>query len=127
MYSDKVMKHFKDPENVGEIPDADGTGISEDSNHGNIVKIWIKVEKTKITAITFKSNGCVPVIAAGSAITQMALKKTVDQALKIKQRNLIKALGGLPESKYHCAELAVKALKEAVKNYTDKHTDTIRA
>ena len=126
MYSDIVLKHFKNPMNVGEIPDAQGIGIGEEPQAGNILKIWIKVDKKKITKITFKSNGCVPIIAAGSIITHIAHRKTLEKALRIKSRNVIKALGGLPKSKHHCADLAVDALRKAIQNYFDKYTDSVR-
>ncbi|MBD3191823.1 MAG: DUF59 domain-containing protein [Candidatus Heimdallarchaeota archaeon] len=122
-YSDKVLKHFQNPKNVGEIEDPDGIATEGSPACGDMVKLTIKVdeETKKITDIKFKSYGCASNIATGSIITEMAKGRTIDEAKKITWKQASEELGGLPAVKVHCSVLAVGALKEAIKNYEEKH------
>lgn len=121
MYTEQVLNHFNNPRNVGEIKKANAIGTSRD-NQGNIVKIWLTVTNAKIKEIAFKSNGCVPTIAAASILTTIIKNKSVDKAEKTKTNNIIKALGGLPKSKYRCAQAALDALKNALEIYKENNS-----
>lgn len=117
MYSDKVMDHFKNPRNVGEIKDADGVGTVGNPVCGDMMTMYIKVKGDKIADIKFKTYGCGAAIATSSMTTELALGKTVDEAEKISRQNVADALDGLPPVKMHCSNLASDALQEAIKNY----------
>ncbi len=114
MYSQQVMDHFGDPRNCGELEDADGMGCAGEPGRGNYMIIWVKLDGDQIERLSFKTYGCPPAIAAGSAITEMATGKCVDAALAITREELIEALGGLPLGRDHCAALAIEALGKAV-------------
>jgi nitrogen fixation NifU-like protein len=103
MYSDKVMEHFKNPHNVGEIKDADGIGEVGNPVCGDIMKIYIKVKDNKIIDCKFKTFGCGAAIATSSMITEMVKGKDIDEALKISNKAVAEALGGLPPIKMHCS------------------------
>jgi len=125
VYSEKVMQHFMNPHNVGEIPDADGVGEIGNPVCGDMMNIYIKVAKNKkgqkiIKDIKFETLGCVAAIATSSMVTEMAKGKTLDEAMKIKFSDVAKALGSLPPIKVHCADLAVRALQAAIENYQSK-------
>jgi NifU-like protein involved in Fe-S cluster formation/metal-sulfur cluster biosynthetic enzyme len=122
-YTEKVLKHFKDPQNVGVIDDPDGIATEGSPACGDMVKLTLKVdeENKKITDIKFKSYGCASNIATGSIITEIAKGKTIDEAKKITWKQAADELGGLPPVKTHCSVLAVEALKEAITNYEEKH------
>lgn len=122
-YSDKVLEHFKNPCNVGEIEDPDGKATEGSPACGDMVSVFIKVDhKTKqITDIKFKSYGCASNIATGSIITEMAKGKTIDEAKKITWKQASDALGGLPPIKTHCSVLAVDGLQAAIENYEERH------
>src|SRR5690554_2980684 len=124
MYSDKVMDHFTNPRNVGEIADADGVGEVGNSRCGDIMKIWIKVEGNVITDIKFKTFGCGAAIATSSVITEMAIGKTVDEAEQITNRQVAEELHGLPPVKMHCSNLAAEALMAAIEDYRTKDAAT---
>ena len=124
-YNKKVMKLFMNPKNMGEIKNADGIGKVGNPVCGDIMEVYIKVGKNKgkkeiIKDIKFKTFGCAAAIATSSAISQTAKGKTLEEAEKIKYKNVVESLGGLPPIKVHCSELAIKALNEAIKNYKMK-------
>lgn len=117
MYSDKVMDHFKNPRNVGEIPDADGIGKVGNPVCGDVMFIYIKVKDNIITDIKFKTLGCGAAIATSSMITEMARGKTLEEAMKISRGDVADALDGLPPQKMHCSNLAADGLKAAIEDY----------
>ncbi len=117
MYSEKVMDHFRNPRNVGEIPDADGVGTVGNPVCGDMMTIYIKVKDDRIVDIKFKTFGCGAAIATSSMITELAKGKTLDEALKVTRADVAKELGGLPPVKMHCSNLAADALHEAIKDY----------
>jgi len=120
MYSEKVMDHFKNPRNVGEIPDADGVGTVGNPVCGDLMTIYIKVKDNRLTDIKFKTFGCGSAIATSSMITELAKGKTLEEALKITRANVADSLGGLPPVKMHCSNLAADALHAAVEDYDKK-------
>jgi NifU-like protein involved in Fe-S cluster formation/metal-sulfur cluster biosynthetic enzyme len=122
-YSEKVIEYFKNPRNVGEIENPDGRAKEGSTACGDMVSLHIKVDdKTKIiTDIKFMSYGCASNIATGSIITEMAKGKTIDEAKKITWKDAAKELGGLPKIKTHCSVLAVDALREALRDYEERH------
>lgn len=121
MYTKKVMEHFLNPKNVGEIKNASGVGEVGNIVCGDVMKLYIKVEKNKITDIKFKTLGCAAAIATSSVITELAKNKSIEDALKISEKDVIKFLGGLPPVKVHCSLLSVDALREAIYNYLKKN------
>lgn len=121
MYSDKVMDHFSNPRNVGEIIGADGVGEVGNPVCGDIMKIFIKVENDVIKDIKFKTFGCGAAIASSSMVTEMAKGKTVDEAFKISNKSVAEMLDGLPPQKMHCSNLAADALHKAIRDYKSKH------
>jgi len=120
MYSEKVMDHFSNPRNVGEIADASGVGSEGNPVCGDLMTIYIKVEDDVITDIKFKTFGCGAAIATSSMITEMAMGKTIDEALKITRNDVAEELEGLPPVKMHCSNLAADALKAAIEDYKKK-------
>lgn len=114
MYSDQVREHFANPRNMGALEDADGEGRAGEPGRGNYMIVWVRLSGERIERLGFKTYGCPPAIAAGSCITQMALGRTVQEALAITREELIEALGGLPLGRDHCAALAVESLAEAI-------------
>lgn len=121
MYSDKVMDHFMNPRNVGEMKDADGVGEVGNPTCGDLMKIYIKVKDNIITDIKFQTFGCGAAIATSSMITEMAMGKTVDEALKLTRNDVAESLDGLPPIKMHCSNLAADALKAAIEDYKKKN------
>jgi nitrogen fixation NifU-like protein len=120
-YSDKVMEHFRNPHNVGEIPDASGIGNVGNPVCGDIMRLYIKVDdKGVITDAKFKTFGCGAAIATSSMVTDLVKGKTVEEALKISNRAVAEALGGLPKVKMHCSVLAEEALRSAIDDYLNK-------
>ena len=117
MYNDKVMDHFSNPRNVGEIKDANGIGEVGDATDGDVMKIFIKVEDEIITDIKFKTFGCGAAIATSSMVTEMAMGKTLDEALALTNDAVAEALDGLPPQKMHCSNLAADALHNAINDY----------
>ena len=117
MYSEKVMDHFSDPRNVGEIADADAIGEVGNVKCGDVMKIYIKVEDGHLKDIKFKTFGCGAAIATSSMVTEMAKGKTLDEALTISNKAVAEALDGLPPAKMHCSNLAADALHAAIDNY----------
>ena len=124
MYSDKVMEHFKNPQNTGEIPDADGVGTVGNPVCGDLMTMYIKVKENKITDIKFKTFGCGAAIATSSMTTEMAKGKTLEEALKITRADVATSLGGLPPVKMHCSNLAADALHAAIKDFYKKQEVT---
>jgi|UniRef100_A0A7C5AKK2 nitrogen fixation NifU-like protein len=125
MYSPIVMDHFKNPRNVGEIPDADGVGEVGNPVCGDMMNVYIKVENDRIADIKFKTFGCGAAIAVSSMITELAKGKTLEEAMKITNRDVAEALGGLPQNKLHCSNLGADALHSAIKNYLDRKAGRI--
>lgn len=117
MYSEKVMEHFRNPRNVGEILDADGVGTVGNPVCGDVMTIYIKVKDNRITDIKFKTFGCGAAVATSSVITELAKGKTLEEAMKIARSDVADSLGGLPPIKMHCSNLAADALHEAIKDY----------
>ncbi|MBE3589147.1 MAG: Fe-S cluster assembly scaffold protein NifU [Thermoanaerobacteraceae bacterium] len=120
MYSEKVMDHFANPRNVGEIPDADGVGQVGNPVCGDIMKIYIKVKDNVIEDVKFKTFGCGAAIATSSMVTEMVKGKTLDEAMKISNKQVAEALDGLPPQKMHCSNLAADALHAAIEDYRSK-------
>ncbi len=125
-YSDKVTELFKNPKNVGDMEDPDGEAKEGSPACGDMVSLFIKVDEDedRIKDIKFKSYGCASNIATGSIITEMAKGATVEEAKDITWQEAADELGGLPEIKTHCSVLAVDALKEAIRNYEERHGKT---
>lgn len=123
MYSDKVMNHFRNPRNMGEIPDADGVGMVGNPVCGDMMTIYIKVENNRIVDIKFKTFGCVAAIATSSIITELAKGKPLEEAMKITKADVADRLGGLPSIKIHCSNLATDGLHVAIKDYTKKEAE----
>ncbi len=121
-YSEKVMDHFKNPRNVGEMPDADGIGHIGNPVCGDIMELYIKVINNIIADVKFKTFGCGAAIATSSMITELVKGKNLDEALKISNRAVVEALDGLPPAKLHCSVLAEDALKGAIDDYLKKTT-----
>ena len=121
-YSTKVMEHFANPRNVGEIPDADGIGKVGNPVCGDIMNMYIKVKDNVITDVKFKTFGCGAAIATSSIATEMIKGKTIDEALKLTNDAVAEALGGLPKVKMHCSVLAEQAVRSAVDDYLKRTT-----
>jgi len=120
MYSEKVLDHFKNPRNVGEIEEADGVGTVGNPVCGDMMSIYIKVKDDRIDDVKFKTFGCGAAIATTSMTTELAKGKTLDEAMEITRQDVADELGGLPPVKMHCSNLAADALHEAVKDYRKK-------
>jgi nitrogen fixation NifU-like protein len=120
MYSEKVLDHFRNPRNVGEIEDADGVGTVGNPVCGDMMSVYIKVKDDRIEDIKFKTFGCGAAIATTSMTTELAKGKTLDEAMEITRQDVADELGGLPPIKMHCSNLAADALHEAIKDYRRK-------
>jgi len=123
IYTEKVMEHFKNPRNMGEIPDADGVGTVGNPVCGDLMTIYIKVKDGRLTDIKFKTFGCGAAIATSSMITDLARGKTLEEGLKISRANVADSLGGLPPVKMHCSNLAADALHAAIDDYYKKQKE----
>ena len=119
-YSEKVMDHFTNPRNVGEIPDADGVGEVGNAKCGDIMKMYLKIDGDTISDVKFKTFGCGAAIATSSMATEMIKGKTIDDALKLTNKAVMEALDGLPPVKVHCSVLAEEAVKAALTDYYTK-------
>lgn len=124
-YNQKVIDHFTHPKNVGQIKDADGIGEVGNPMCGDMMKLFIKVGKNKkgeeiIADIKFLTYGCAAAISTSSMVTEMAMGKTLDEAIKITRADVAESLGGLPDIKMHCSNLAADALKKAIEDYRSK-------
>ena len=120
LYSEKVMEHFRNPRNVGEIENPGGTGHVGNAVCGDIMELYIKVENDIITDAKFKTFGCGAAIATSSMVTEMVIGKSIKEALEISNKTVAEALGGLPPVKMHCSVLAEEALKSAIDDYLSK-------
>ena len=119
-YTDKVIEHFSNPRNVGEIPDADGVGTIGSEECGDMIRVWVKVNGEHLADIKYKVFGCPAAIASCSMMTELAIGKHVDEAWNLTDDQVAEALGGLPARKYHCSNLAASALHKAIMNYVFK-------
>lgn len=117
LYSEKVMDHFTNPRNVGEIEDADGIGEVGNAKCGDIMKMYIKVDEGIITDVKFKTFGCGAAVATSSMATELVKGHSIEDALKLTNKAVVEALEGLPPVKIHCSVLAEQAIKSAVSDY----------
>jgi nitrogen fixation NifU-like protein len=120
VYTDKVLDHFRNPRNMGEIPDADGIGTVGNPVCGDLMTIYIKVKDNRLENVKFKTFGCGAAIATSSMITEIAKGKTLDEAMKITRGDVADNLGGLPPVKMHCSNLAADGLHAAIQDYLKK-------
>ena len=120
MYSEKVMDHFTNPRNVGEIPDPDGVGTVGNPVCGDLMTVYIRVKDKKLEDVKFKTFGCGAAIATSSMITELAKGKTIEEAQEITRGDVAESLGGLPPIKMHCSNLAADALHAAIEDYLKK-------
>ena len=121
LYSEKVMDHFTHPRNVGVIENADGIGEVGNAKCGDIMKIYLKIENDIIVDVKFETFGCGSAIASSSMATEMIMGKSIHDAMKLTNKAVAEALGGLPLHKMHCSVLAEEAIKNALKDYFDKN------
>ncbi len=130
MYSKKVLQYFRNPKNMGEIKNPDGVATVGNPVCGDVMKLYIKIKlktqnsklKTYINDIKFQTLGCAAAIATSSVITEIVKGKGLEEAKKLKEKEIIESLGGLPKQKIHCSVLAVKALKKAIRDYEKKRS-----
>jgi len=120
MYTEKVMEHFRNPRNMGEISNADGVGTVGNPVCGDLMTIYIKVKDNRLEDVKFKTFGCGAAIATSSMITELAKGKTLDEAMKITRGDVADSLGGLPPIKMHCSNLAADGLHAAIQDYLKK-------
>ena len=121
IYTDKVMDHFQNPRNVGEIEDANGVGEVGNAKCGDIMKIYLKVEDNIIKDVKFKTFGCGSAIASSSMATEMIKGKTLDEAWELSNKAVAEALDGLPPVKMHCSVLAEEAIHKAINDYRERN------
>ena len=128
MYSEKVIDHFTNPRNVGEIADANGVGEVGNAKCGDIMRIYLKIDENRvITDVKFKTFGCGAAIATSSIATEMIKGKTIDEALTLTNKAVVEALDGLPPVKVHCSVLAEEAVKSAVADYYRRRGEEVPA
>ena len=120
MYSDKVMDHFTNPRNVGEIPDANAVGRVGNPTCGDIMQIFLKIENDIVVDAKFKTFGCGAAIATSSMATELVKGKTIEEALQLSNKAVAEALDGLPPVKMHCSVLAEEGIKSAIANYYER-------
>jgi nitrogen fixation NifU-like protein len=120
MYSDKVMDHFENPRNVGTMDDADGVGQMGNPVCGDMMTFYIKVKENRLADVKFQTFGCGAAIAVSSMVSEMAMGKTIDEALLITNETVAEELGGLPKNKLHCSNLGADALHKAIEDYREK-------
>ncbi len=120
IYSEKVMDHFQNPRNVGEIPNADGVGEIGNPVCGDMMTFYIKVKDNVIEDVKFQTFGCGAAIAVSSMVSEMAKGKTIDEAMKMTKEMVAEQLGGLPKNKMHCSNLGADALHQAIEDYQKK-------
>lgn len=125
IYSEKVMDHFTNPRNVGELPDANGIGEVGNAKCGDIMKMYLRIQGDTITDVRFKTFGCGAAIATSSMATEMIKGRTVEEALKVTNKAVMEALDGLPPVKVHCSLLAEEAIHAALWDYAKKQGITI--
>lgn len=121
MYNETVLAHFQNPQNVGEIPDANGVGEVGNVVCGDILRVYIKVKDNVLEDVKFMTYGCGAAVASGSMLTVLAKGRTVEEALQITNRTVAEALGGLPPQKKHCSNLAADALHRAIEDWRRKN------
>lgn len=121
MYSEKVMDHFSNPRNVGEIKDADGVGEVGNPVCGDMMAFYIKVADKRLVDVKFKTFGCVAAISVSSMVSEMAKGKTLQEAKLITNESVAEALDGLPKEKLHCSNLGAEALSKAIEDYEKRH------
>ena len=121
LYSDKVMDHFRNPRNVGQMDDADGIGEVGNAKCGDIMRMYIKVNDGVITDVKFNTFGCGSAIATSSMATELIKGKPIEEAMELSNKAVVEALDGLPVHKIHCSVLAEQAVRAAVKDYYDKN------
>jgi nitrogen fixation NifU-like protein len=119
-YTEKVMEHFKNPRNVGEIENPDGVGTVGNPVCGDLMTFYIKVKDNRLLDIKFKTFGCGAAIAVSSIVSEMARGKTIDEAMRITNKMVAEELGGLPQNKLHCSNLGADALHKAIEDYQEK-------
>ena len=120
MYSEKVMEHFANPRNVGDLADANAIGEVGNAKCGDIMKIFMKIEDDVIVDVSFKTFGCGAAVATSSMATELVKGKTIKEALEITNKAVAEALDGLPPEKMHCSVLAEQGIKEAIQNYLNR-------
>jgi nitrogen fixation NifU-like protein len=120
IYSEKVMDHFQNPRNVGTMEDADGVGQVGNPVCGDMMTFYIKVNDDRIDDVKFQTFGCGAAIAVSSMVSEMAIGKTIEEALKITNKSVAEELGGLPKNKMHCSNLGADALHKAIENYQER-------
>ena len=121
LYSDKVMDHFSNPRNVGEIENADAVGTVGNAKCGDIMKIYLKIDNNIVTDVKFETFGCGSAIASSSMATELIKGKPLDEVLALTNKAVVEALDGLPAHKLHCSVLAEEAIKAALKDYYEKN------
>jgi nitrogen fixation NifU-like protein len=126
MYSEKVMDHFMNPRNVGEIKDADGIGEEGNPVCGDMMTFYIKVKDNRLEDVKFQTFGCGAAVAVSSIVSEMAKGKTLEEALTITPSLVAQELEGLPKNKYHCSNLGAQALRKAIRDYAQKKGITIK-
>ena len=127
VYSDKVMEHFMNPRNVGEIEDADGIGEVGNPVCGDMMAFYIKVKDNHLSDVKFKTFGCGAAIAVSSIVSEMAMGKTLEEARKITPALVAGELEGLPKNKYHCSNLGAQALNKAIDDYLKKQSKVAKS
>ncbi|MBU2100789.1 Fe-S cluster assembly scaffold protein NifU [Candidatus Micrarchaeota archaeon] len=120
MYSKKVMEEFKNPKNIGKIEDPDAVGEVGNPICGDMMKVYLKIKDNKIIDVKVETFGCVSAIATSSKATEMVKGKTLEDAMKLTEKEVADELDGLPPIKFHCSVLAVKGIKKAIENYREK-------
>lgn len=121
MYSERVMDHFMNPRNMGEIPDADGVGEVGNPACGDIMRITLRIEENRIVDAKFKTFGCAAAIASSSMATELIRGKTLEEALAVTNKAVAEALEGLPPQKLHCSVLAEEGIQKAIEDYRARH------
>ncbi len=124
MYNDKVFEIFRNPQNIGEIENPSGVGRVGNAKCGDIMEVQLKIENNIVTDAKFRTFGCAAAIASSSMATSMIIGKTVEEALQLKNSDVVDALGGLPAQKIHCSVLAEEAIALAVEDYRNKQKTT---
>ena len=127
VYSDKVMDHFMNPRNVGEIENADGIGEVGNPVCGDMMTFYIKVDNNHLSDVKFKTFGCGAAIAVSSIVSEMAMGKTLEEAKKITPALVAEELEGLPKNKYHCSNLGAQALNKAIDDYLKKQGKEVKS
>lgn len=121
LYSKKLLEHFFHPHNMGKIKNPDGVGVAGNVMCGDVLKLYLKIKDNKISEIKFETLGCAAAIGVSSVLTEMVKGKTIEEALKIKNSDIVKELGGVPPTKVHCSVLGEQALKKAIEDYQKGH------